>query len=520
MSATPEEHPEIDHAVDHVVNHTADTGSVVNFVAVDLGASSGRVVRGEWDGSSFALHELHRFDNGPVNVLGGLYWDVLGLWRELKTGLRAYAESADAPLAGVSVNTWGVDYALLGASGELLGNPHHYRDSRTDGVVARAFERVPKEELYARTGIQVMQINTMFQLLSSVDAGLELGRAHTLLMMPDLFHYWLTGLTSAKYTVEYTDATTSGLVDAREGRWAVDVLERLGIPAHIFPDIIPPGTVLGTLRPEVLSEVGLDGPVSVIATGGHDTASAVAAVPDLDERSAFLSSGTWSLLGAEVREPVLSERALRLNVTNEGGVGGTIRLLKNVAGLWLLQESRRAWAREGQAYTWEDLARLAEAARPFRSLVNPDAPDFLNPGDMRAAVRAFCRRTGQPEPESVGETVRCLLESLALRYRWVVEALEELTDRELTTIRVVGGGAQNALLNQFTADACGRVVVAGPVEATALGNLMMQAVATGHLPDVAAGRRAVAASAERTRYEPSSSGAWGEAYARFKRLLD
>ena len=381
MSKAPETHPERNHAVDtgNASNNGVDTNSVVNFVAVDLGASSGRVVRGAWDGSSFTLHELHRFDNGPVNVLGSLYWDVLGLWREIKTGLRAYAESADAPLAGVSVNTWGVDYALLGASGELLGNPHHYRDSRTDGVMARAFERVPKEELYARTGIQFMQINTVFQLLSSVAAGAGLGRARTLLMMPDLFHYWLTGLTSAGYTVEYTDATTSGLVDAREGRWAVDVLERLGIPAHIFPDIVPPGTVLGALRPDVLSEVGLDGPVSVIATGGHDTASAVAAVPDLDERSAFLSSGTWSLLGAEVREPVLSEKALRLNVTNEGGVGGTVRLLKNVAGLWLLQESRRAWAREGQAYTWEDLARLAEAARTLSQPRQPGRGGLLKP---------------------------------------------------------------------------------------------------------------------------------------------
>ena len=490
-----------------------------SFVAVDLGASSGRVVRGDWDGSSFALFELHRFENGPVGVLGGLYWDVLGLWREIKTGLREYAKSADAPLAGVSVNTWGVDYALLDASGNLLGNPRHYRDSRTDGVMARTFERVPERELYARTGIQFMQINTVFQLFSSVNVGVgaggELARAHTLLMMPDLFHYWLTGLKS----VEYTDATTSGLVDAREGCWAVDILEKLGFPAQLFPAIVPPGTVLGTLLPEVLSETGLEGPVPVIATGAHDTASAVAAVPDLDEESAFLSSGTWSLLGTEVREPVLSEAARRLNVTNEGGVGGTIRLLKNVAGLWLLQESRRGWAREGQAYTWEELARLAEAAQPFRSLVNPDARDFLNPGDMRAAVRAFCRRTGQPEPESVGETVRCILESLALRYRWVVEALGNLTHRDLTTIRVVGGGAQNALLNQLTADACGRAVVAGPVEATTLGNLMMQAVATGSLPDVTAGRRAVAASAKRVRYEPSLGDGWEEAYARFKGFL-
>ncbi len=488
-----------------------------NFLAVDLGASSGRVVWGGWDGSSFRLRELHRFDNGPLTVSGHLHWDVRGLWAEIKAGLRAYTRATDAPLAGVSVDTWGVDYALLGASGELLGLPYHYRDARTDGMMTRAFERVPKGELYARTGIQFMQINTMFQLLSSVETHDPLlERARTLLMMPDLFHYWLTG----RKCVEYTDASTSGLLDARERSWAVKVLERLGLPGHIFPELVPPGTVLGEMLPPLKEEVGLKGSVPVIATGSHDTANAVAAIPGLDVESAFLSSGTWSLLGAEVPEPILSEKALLLNVTNEGGVGGTIRLLKNVAGLWLLQESRREWAREGRTYTWEELLGLAEAAEPFRSLIDPDAADFLSPGDMRGAVRAFCRRTGQEEPESVGETVRCCLESLALRYRWVVEALEKLTNRELTTIRVVGGGAQNTLLNQFTADACGRAVVAGPVEATALGNVMMQAVATGRLPDIAAGRKAVAASVERRRYKPGSSRAWNEAYERFKRLLD
>ena len=492
------------------------SANAANFVAVDLGASSGRVLLGEWDGSSFGLKELHRFDNGPVNVLGNLYWDVLRLWAEVKTGLRICANATDAPLSGVSVDTWGVDYALLGASGELLGLPRHYRDARTKGMMARAFERVPKRELYARTGIQFMPINTTFQLLSSVEAGDPLlAHARTLLMMPDLFHYWLTGLRS----VEYTDASTSGLVDARERRWATDVIERLGIPTHIFPEIVSPGTVLGEMLPLVTEEVGLTAPVPVIATGGHDTANAVAAVPDLDEKSAFLSSGTWSLLGVEVREPVLSEATMRLNVTNEGGVGGAVRLLKNVAGLWLLQECRRGWALEGRAYSWDELLGLAETAAPLRSLIDPDAADFLNPADMQGAVCAFCRRTGQRAPEGVGETVRCILESLALRYRWVVEALSRLTGRELTTIRVVGGGAQNALLNQFTADASGRAVVAGPVEATALGNVMMQAIATGGLPDVATGRKAVAASVERTRYEPRPSRAWEEAYGRFERLL-
>lgn len=496
------------------MNRTTD--GTTNFLAVDLGASNGRVLLGRWDGTRFHLQVLHRFPNGPVNVLGHLYWDVLRLWTEIKAGLARYAAEFDTPPAGIGVDTWGVDFALLDTAGQLLGNPYHYRDSRTDGVPEQVFQRVPRGWIFQYTGIQFMQLNTLYQVFSMVQArDPQLGTADTLLMMPDLFHYWLTG----RKVVEYTIASTTQMLDAQERRWATRLLTELDIPTHMLPPIVPPGTVLDQVRAEVMDEVGLRHAVPVITPGSHDTASAVAAVPDLDEHSAYLSSGTWSLMGVEVPEPVINDRALNLNFTNEGGVGNTIRLLKNIAGLWLLQESRRQWQREGHDYSWDDLLALAEQAEPFRSLVDPDAPDFLNPGDMPAAIRAYCRRTYQPEPESVGAVVRCCLESLALKYRWVLEALESLVGQRLDVIRVVGGGSQNHLLCQFTADACERPVVAGPVEATALGNVMVQAIATGHLPDVAAGRQAVAASVERREYEPRSPDAWREAFERFRHLL-
>jgi rhamnulokinase len=490
--------------------------NTTNFIAIDLGAASGRVLLGRWDGQRFTLEELHRFANGGINVLGHLHWDVLRLWTEIKTGLARYAVTYDAPLAGIGLDTWGVDYALLDRAGHLLGNPYMYRDPRTNGVPEKAFARVSRREIFEQTGIQFMQINTLFQLVSARLANdPQLQAAFTLLMMPDLFNYWLTG----RKAVEYTIATTSQMFRARERGWATALLARLDLPAHILPEIVPPGAILGQLRPEVMAEVGFAEPVPVIAPGTHDTASAVAGVPGLDEKSVYLSSGTWSLMGVELPEPIINEQALAFNFTNEGGVADTIRLLKNVAGLWFLQESRRHWEQAGQSYSWEELQALAEGAEPFRSLIDPDAPDFLNPSDMPAAIRAYCRRTGQPAPEDEGAVVRCCLESLALRYRWVLEALETLTNRRLETIRIVGGGSQNQLLSQFTADACQRPVVAGPAEATALGNLMLQAVATGHLPDITAGREAIAASAEQQHFTPGPAGPWEAAFTRFKTLI-
>jgi rhamnulokinase len=487
-----------------------------NFLAIDLGASSGRVMLGHWDGRRFGLDELHRFPNDPVQVLGHLHWDILRLWQEIQAGIAKYAAREDAPPAGIGVDTWAVDFALLDAAGRLLGNPYHYRDRRTDGMPEQVDRRVPPERLYSLTGLQRLPINTIYQLASMQQSGdPQLAAAKTLLLIPDLFHYWLTG----RKVAEYTNATTTQLFDARQRGWATDVIAALDLPAHIFPPVAAPGTILGEMLPGVSAAVGLRQGAQVIASASHDTASAVAAIPGLDQRSAYISSGTWSLVGVEVAEPILSEQARALNFTNEGGVAGTIRFLKNVGGLWLLQECQRQWRREGQSFAWAELVALAEAAPPLRSLVDPDAPEFLSPDDMPSAIRTFCRNTGQPEPESVGALVRCCLESLALKYRWVVEALCSLTGRHLDTIRVVGGGSQNALLCQFTADACGRRVVAGPVEATALGNILVQAVALGHLPDIAAGRAAVAASFEQTIYEPRGSGEWDAAVARFAEIL-
>lgn len=485
-----------------------------NFIAIDLGASGGRVILGRWDGARFSLEELHRFGNGPVAVLSRLHWDPLRLWDEIQTGLHRYAARLGAPLAGIGVDTWGVDYALLDSAGQLLGNPYHYRDHATDGILEKAFARVPRRAIYATTGIQFMQLNTLYQLWARVLADdPHLAWADTLLFTPDLFNYWLTGRKVAEYTI----ASTSQMLDARTRLWATPLLERFAIPTHFLPPLIDPGDIIGELLPGVREAVGLGGSVPIIATGSHDTANAVAAVPDLDAASLYISSGTWSLMGVELAEPLIEEQALAYDFTNEGGVGGTIRFLKNVAGLWLLQECRRQWQREGQDYGWEELMVLGEQAEAFRSLIDPDDPDFIHPGDMPGAIRAWCRHHGQPAPETVGQVVRCILESLALRYRWILGSVERVVARRMEVIRIVGGGSQNRLLNQFTASACGRPVAAGPVEATALGNVMMQAIATGHLGGIDEGRQALAASFPRQTFTPQTPAAWDDAYGRWQK---
>lgn len=489
--------------------------TTTHYLAIDLGASSGRALLGTLDGERFHLEELHRFENAPVTVGGTMHWDVLRLWEGVKEGL-CRAARLDTPLAGIGVDAWGVDFALLDGAGRMLGNPVCYRDSRTNGAVEAVTERVGRAWIFERTGLQFLQINTLYQLYSTARAGdPQLDCAARLLMIPDLFNYWLCGRAVA----EYTDASTTQFMRCGEPRWDSELLAELGIPTALLPEIVMPGTLLGHLRPELAAETGLTHAPPVFAVGSHDTASAVAAVPGLDERSAYISSGTWSLVGVEVDAPVVNERALELNFTNEGGVAGTTRLLKNVTGLWLLQECRRRWRREGRDYSWEELLALAEQAEPLRALVNPDAPGFLAPADMPVAVREYCGRTGQPEPESDGALARCCLESLALAYRRVLEATEHLSGRRIATVRVVGGGSQIRLLNQWTADASGRTVVAGPVEATALGNLVVQAIAAGALPDLAAGRRAVAASVALEHFEPQPSAAWQAAYERFGRLV-
>ena len=486
-----------------------------NFLAVDLGASSGRVLLGTLTGERFELRELHRFANGPVRVRTSLYWNPLELWSQIQNALSKYARDATAPLEGVGVDTWGVDFALLDGRGDLLGNPHHYRDARTDGLIERVFEHVPKAELYRRTGLQFMQINTLYQLYS-VRESPQLAAAETLLMMPDLFHYWLTGEAVGETTV----ASTSQLLNAQTRLWDTELLETLGLPSHILPPLVPPGTVLGTLRPSVAKDTQLSPDTLVIAPASHDTASAFAAISG---GGMFISSGTWSLVGTEIAEPILTPEALALDFTNESGIGdgnrGSVRLLKNVAGLWLLQECRKQWAAAGHDATWEELLALGEQAPAFRSLIDPGAETFLNPDSMPDAICTFCREHGEPEPHTTGELVRCCLESLALKYRSVLDDLESLTGTRMDVVRIVGGGSQNALLCQYTADACRRPVVAGPAEATALGNLMMQALARGFLPDLGAARAVASASGQQTNYEPQNGEAWAEAYGRFRGLL-
>ncbi|MDQ3937743.1 MAG: FGGY-family carbohydrate kinase [Chloroflexota bacterium] len=486
-----------------------------HYLAVDVGASNGRVSLGRWDGARFDVSEIHRFENGPAAVRGHLYWDVLRLWAEIKAGISRHVSRARGRLSGLGIDTWGVDFALLDRHGRLLGNPYHYRDPRTEGMMDLALARVPRDEIYSLTGIQFLQFNTVFQLFSMVRSGdPQLEAADLLLPIPNLFIYWLSG----ERVAEYTHATTTQCLKVRERVWATGLLDRLQIPSRVFPPIVDAGTVLGPLAADVGDELGLHEPVHVIAVGCHDTASAVAAVPHLDADSAYISSGTWSLMGIEAVAPLVTERSLEGGLTNEGGVAGTIRLLKNIAGLWLVQECRRIWQRNGFVYSWDDLLAAADQAEPFRCVVDPDAPEFLSPPDMPAAIHDACVRTGQPPPQTVGAIVRCCLESLAVRYRATLDDLQGLLGRRLETVHIVGGGSQNRLLCQLTADACQRPVVAGPAEAAALGNLMLQAVATGELADVRQGRAAIASSVSLESYEPRPGAAWDEALARLRRL--
>ncbi|MBN1659482.1 MAG: rhamnulokinase [Anaerolineae bacterium] len=505
-------------------------------LAFDLGAESGRAVVGHIEDDRLHLAEIHRFPNEPVRIRGSLHWDVLRLWHEIKQGLGLAAQKVGTGLAAIGLDTWGVDFALLAADDTLLGNPIHYRDPRTEGLMEAAFQIVPRAEIYRRTGIQFMPLNTLYQLFAMARAGAPaLAAATTFLNIPDLFNFWLCGRKANEFTV----ATTTQCYDPRAGDWARDLLDRLGIPAHIFggsgTPIVPPGTLLGDLSASVCDQVGSP-PIPVIASASHDTASAVAAVPAasaaVPAASAavpaagaavpaagadyiYLSSGTWSLMGIEQPEPLITDQSLAYDFTNEGGVGGTFRVLKNIAGLWLVQECRRAWARAGHTYRYDDLTAMAAAAPPFGPLISPSDPRFLAPGDMPTRLQAYCHETGQPVPETRGQIVRCALESLALEYRRVAACLQELAGRPLATLHIVGGGSQNTLLNQLTADATGRTVVAGPVEATAIGNVLVQAIALGHLPDLAAGRALVRRSFALDTYEPRHTLAWDEAYERY-----
>jgi len=485
----------------------------IHGLAFDLGAESGRVVLGGFDGCRLRTRELHRFPNVPVRIPAGEHWDVLGLFREITQGLARGGVEAGGTVATVGIDTWGLDFALLARDGTLLGSPHTYRDHRTQGVMARALERVPRERVFADTGIQFMEINTLYQLLAlSARTPEILDAARTFLMIPDLFNYWLTG----ERACEYTDATTTQCLRVGTTTWARELLEALGLPTRVFPAVTPPGSILGPLLGPVADEAGMRG-VRVVAPACHDTASAVVAVPAVGHHFAYISSGTWSLVGVELPEPLVSDTAREENLSNEGGVAGTIRLLKNVMGLWLLQGCRRAWGAAGELPSYDTLVGEAERAPGLGPLIDPDHPSFLRADDMPGAIHAYLARTGQTPPTSRGGIVRCVLESLALQYRRVIESLERVTGRSLSTIHMVGGGARNRLLCQLTADATRRVVTAGPIEATTVGNLAMQLMALGALGSLREIREVVRRSFEIHTHEPRGGDVWETAYAGFLR---
>jgi rhamnulokinase len=483
----------------------------LRMAAVDIGAESGRVVVGTFDGGRIALEDAHRFPNVPVTAAGTLHWDALRLFGDITAGLRKAGAAGD--IASVAVDTWGVDFGLLDERGRLLANPVHYRDARTDGMVERAFGLVPKDEIYRVTGVQFMAINSVYQLLSMASAEDPLLRhADRLLMMADLFAHFLSGASVAEYTL----ATTSQALDARARDWARPLLDRLGIPTRLLPEIVPPGTDIGGLVADLAGAPGL-ARTRVVVPGSHDTASAVAGTPLGSPSVAYLSSGTWSLIGLEVPEPVISDVSLAANLTNEGGVGGTIRLLRNVVGLWLVQESRRALWPDREPPTYEKLAGLAETAPAFTAFIDPDDERFLRPGDLPARVREFCAETGQPVPDDTATLIRVLLESLALRYAAAIDQLAVASGHPITGLHIVGGGSNHRLLCRLTAGATGLPVRAGPVEATAIGNLAVQAIAAGELGSIAEARELVARSFPITVYDPT--GSWSEARARFAAIV-
>lgn len=487
------------------MTHTA------SFLAVDLGASNGRVIQVNWDGDRFLLGEVHRFTNGGARRGSHLHWDVRGLWSQIQEGVSRFAAVSGQAPAAIGVDAWGVDYALLDRRGELLGDPYHYRDHRTDGVVDRAHAIVGDLELFRATGVQTMSINTVFQLSSGVLGGsCELDTADCLLMIPDLFQYFLSGEKRA----EYTEATTTQLFDPIARGWAVHLLDRLGIPRGIFQSIVFPGTVLGPMQASVAADCGLKDRPPCIAVASHDTASAVTAIPGMDRNSVFLSSGTWSLMGILADAPDTSDEAFHLGFTNEGAADGSVLVLKNLSGLWILQECQRCWGADSEAGNWETVLWAAENAAPFRSLIDPSAAEFQSPANMLDAVRQFCGDTGQPLPRTLGEFARCVLESLALQYRRTVEDLRALSGRPLSAIRVVGGGALNRLLCQMTADACELPAIAGPVEAAALGNAILQAIAIGHLDGFAEAGRSLNATVRPLCYLPQKDDRWREAASR------
>ncbi len=485
-------------------------GATSAHLAFDLGAASGRAVAGHFDGERLQMQEVLRFPNGPVRAGGRMHWDVLRLFSDMLDGIRAARASNVGSIESLAIDSWGCDFGLLDAQGELVGNPLHYRDLKHLGAMEAVLDIVPREEIFDRTGIQFLPLNTLFQLYAlKMHGSSMLDRARTLLLIPDLMRYFLTGETTSEYTI----ASTTQMLSLRTGDWDRELVAKVGLPVEFLTQVVPPASSGGTLLPDVASDLG-SARLPVIAVASHDTASAVAATP-ANPPFAYISSGTWSLQGTELNAPIVDTRTLAWNFTNEGGVQGTIRLLKNITGLWLVESSRRAWERTGDWPGYDAIARETLAASALRSFIDPDNLRFLNPADLPAEVVASCAESGQPVPETRGEIMRVILESLAFAYRQVLERTEQLTGQLYNGMHVVGGGTRNTVLQQFTADAIGRQVWAGPVEATSIGNVLGQLTALGRISGLAEGRELVRRSFPIETFEPAGTEVWDEAYARF-----
>ncbi len=488
---------------------------MLNLLAFDYGASSGRAILGKFDGARLIIEELHRFPNEPVMLGDSLYWDILRLFHELKQGILKCSSGGHKDIAAIGIDTWGVDFGLLDASGKLLGNPYHYRDTHTQGMIEAACRIVPKRAIYEYTGIQFQVFNSLYQLLALKAEGSSLlEKAATMLFTPDLLRYFLTGEKNCEYTI----ASTSQMLNPGTRRWAGELLQKLAIPVNILTEIVDAGTIGGKLTVSLAEELGV-GAVPVIAVAEHDTASAVIAVPAVEGKYAYLSSGTWSLLGIESPVPVINDTTFQLNYTNEGGFNRRIRLLANIMGLWIYQECKRTWDKSGEILSFDQLEAGAANSEPFLAIIDPDDRTFLPPGNMPEKVREFCRRTGQKVPETKPEMVRCIMESLALKYRMALEGLEEIAGYPIPVLHIVGGGCKNGMLSQFTANAIARPVITGPVEATAIGNLISQLLALGEVKSLSDARSLIRNSFPTVEYLPSANTGWDLAYERFQKLV-
>ncbi|MDL2236755.1 rhamnulokinase [Christensenellaceae bacterium OttesenSCG-928-K19] len=481
------------------------------ILAFDLGASSGRAMLAEYKDGKIRMQEIHRFTNDPVTVNGTMYWDTLRLFYDIKTGITKAVNAGGFDYVGI--DTWGVDFGLVGEDGQLVTNPVHYRDKRTDDYLDFP---VPAGEVYASTGIQQMQINTLYQLESMVRNHMDqLERTKMLLFTPDLLNYFLTGVGKTEYTI----ASTSQMLDARARYWDMELIKKAGIPTQMLGKIVQPGTICGTLSDEICEELSAP-KAKVVCIASHDTASAVASIPTQAEDFLYISCGTWALLGTELKQPVLDEKAQEYNFANEGGINGTIRFLKNIMGTWLIQESRRQWIREGNEYGFGELESMAKQAQPFKCLIDVDRPEFIKPGNIPRRIAAYCERTGQPVPQGPGEIIRCIDESLALKFRYGFECVEDCTGIGYDVVHILGGGTKSALLCQMTADASGKKVAAGPDEATVLGNIAVQLIAAGEIASIAEARQVVADSCELKEYAPQGGSEWEKAYANFRKIME